>query len=110
MGCTLLRWPMVGTLNPHPSHETKSRRMGHPEIQLREFECCGRVCLPRRGNLQGSLVQWKWRRGWPTRPLMGIPHCTVLATNSENAWEIRRRQIATTPQPRRVYVLVCPEG
>jgi hypothetical protein len=46
MGCSSLWWLMVERLNPHPSHETKARRMGHPEIQLRKFECCGGVCHP----------------------------------------------------------------
>ena len=36
-GCALLWWSKVQRLNPHPSHETKARRMGHPEIQMRKF-------------------------------------------------------------------------
>src|SRR5271155_1163759 len=39
---------MLERLNPHPSHETKARGVDHPEIQLRKFEWCGRVCHPSR--------------------------------------------------------------
>src|SRR5271156_26277 len=46
MGCASLSWPMMARLKPHPSHETKARRMGHPEIQLRSFGRCGRVGHP----------------------------------------------------------------
>jgi hypothetical protein len=33
-------------LNPHSSHETEARRMGHPEIQLPAFGRCRRVSHP----------------------------------------------------------------
>ncbi len=41
---------MVLRPNPHPSRETKARRVRHPEVQRRAFRSCGRVCHPPYGT------------------------------------------------------------
>jgi hypothetical protein len=58
-GCSSLGWGVAERLNPHPSHETKTRRMGHPEIQIRASRRRGRVGHPPGSSTAFVWVVWK---------------------------------------------------
>ena len=56
-GCAL-------SLNPHPSHETRARRMGHPENGMREWRWCGRARHPPPGK-SNAWVEVVWKNAPP---------------------------------------------
>src|SRR5277367_2074633 len=62
-------------LNPHPSHKTKARRVGHSKVQRRSFGWCGGVGHP--PGIQRPRVQKQSQRRPPKKEKQ------AAATNSK---------------------------
>jgi hypothetical protein len=74
MGCSSLWWLLVERLNPHPSHETKARRVRHPEkpgVYLGGVEGLAtrrpiQRLARRADDAAADRARWR-RRNWKTR-------------------------------------------